>query len=209
MERKKRSRVSKGDEKQHREKVRDEESMDAEKSLYEILGMERTASQQEIKKAYYKLALHLHQIRNVGTSQRKVSDLQNVMSVLGDEEKQAIYDQTGCVDDVFSSEAAENLQQFFRSMFRKENLKQQRHTRNGQNEFLKLDYQLILWRRRKEQFDSIISPIISKCGGLATHEPTEEEFHRAQQEARKEAGQKAETLVSSLLQGSQFTILIN
>lgn len=37
---------------------------------------------------------------NLG-SQRKVSDLQNVMSVLGDEEKQAIYDQTGCVDDVF------------------------------------------------------------------------------------------------------------
>ncbi|XP_020112343.1 chaperone protein dnaJ 6-like [Ananas comosus] len=73
MERKKRPRVSKGDEKQHREKVRDEESMDAEESLYEILGMERTASQQEIKKAYYKLALHLHQIRNVGTRKPKKS----------------------------------------------------------------------------------------------------------------------------------------
>ncbi|KAL4390965.1 hypothetical protein AHAS_Ahas03G0197800 [Arachis hypogaea] len=62
--------------------------------LIKVLGVERTASQQEIKKAYYKLALRLHPDKNPGDEQ-----LQNVISILGDEEKRAIYDQIGCVDD--------------------------------------------------------------------------------------------------------------
>ena len=32
----------------------------------------------------------------------KFQQLQNVISILGDEEKRAIYDQTGCVDDAVS-----------------------------------------------------------------------------------------------------------
>ncbi|KAG1327277.1 Chaperone protein dnaJ 6 [Cocos nucifera] len=85
-------------------------------------GQERTAAQQEIKKAYYKLALHLHPDKNPGDEEakEKFQLLQKVISVLGDEEKRAIYDQTGCVDDVaLSGEAAENLQEFFRSTFRR------------------------------------------------------------------------------------------
>ncbi|CAA0834156.1 Chaperone DnaJ-domain superfamily protein [Striga hermonthica] len=59
------------------------------KSLYEILGVEKTASQPEIKKAYYKLALRLHPYKNPGDEEgkEKFQQLQKVISILGDEEK--------------------------------------------------------------------------------------------------------------------------
>ncbi|XP_059298536.1 LOW QUALITY PROTEIN: chaperone protein dnaJ 6 [Lycium ferocissimum] len=88
------------------------------KSLYEILGVERTASQQEIKKGYYKLALRLHPDKNPGDEEakEKFQQLQKVIAVLGDEEKRALYDQTGCVDDDDLAGDVENLKEFFRAM---------------------------------------------------------------------------------------------
>ncbi|KAJ8470696.1 hypothetical protein OPV22_025039 [Ensete ventricosum] len=91
-------------------------------SLYEILGVERTASQQEIKKAYYKLALRLHPDKNPGDEEakEKFQQLQKVIFILGDEEKRAVYDETGYAgDDALVGEAAENLQEFFRTMYRR------------------------------------------------------------------------------------------
>uniref|UniRef100_A0A9I9CWY1 J domain-containing protein n=1 Tax=Cucumis melo TaxID=3656 RepID=A0A9I9CWY1_CUCME len=91
-------------------------------SLYEILGVERTASQQEIKKAYYKLALRLHPDKNPGDEEakEKFQQLQKVMSILGDEEKRAVYDQTGCIDDAdLAGEVVQNLHEFFRTMYKK------------------------------------------------------------------------------------------
>ncbi|XP_019186211.1 PREDICTED: chaperone protein dnaJ 6-like [Ipomoea nil] len=93
-----------------------------EKSLYEILGVERTASQQEIKRAYYKLALRLHPDKNPGDEEanEKFQQLQKVMSVLGDEEKRAVYDQTGCVDDAdLAGDVVQNLKEFFQSLYKK------------------------------------------------------------------------------------------
>ncbi|KAL9691174.1 hypothetical protein QQ045_011593 [Rhodiola kirilowii] len=91
-------------------------------SLYEILGVERTASHQEIKKAYYKLAMRLHPDKNPGDEEanEKFQQLQKVISVLGDEEKRAVYDQTGCVDDAdLAGDAAENLKEFLSTMYKK------------------------------------------------------------------------------------------
>ncbi|PKU70422.1 chaperone protein dnaJ 6 [Dendrobium catenatum] len=99
-----------------------EASAPKEKSLYEILGVERTASQQEIKKAYYKLALRLHPDKNPGDDEakEKFQLLQKVISILGDEEKRSLYDQTGSVDDdMLVGNAADNLQEYFRSMYKK------------------------------------------------------------------------------------------
>ncbi|KAG2649206.1 hypothetical protein PVAP13_1NG089100 [Panicum virgatum] len=92
------------------------------KSLYEILGVEKTASQQEIKKAYYKLALRLHPDKNPGDEEakEKFQQLQKVISILGDAEKRALYDETGIADDdELVGEAADNLQEYFRTMYKK------------------------------------------------------------------------------------------
>ncbi|KAK7244655.1 hypothetical protein RIF29_39480 [Crotalaria pallida] len=102
----------------------DEEIQEAEpqKTLYEVLGVERTASQQEIKKAYHKLALRLHPDKNPDDEQanEKFQQLQKVISILGDEEKRALYDQTGCVDDAdLAGDVVQNLHEFFRTMYKK------------------------------------------------------------------------------------------
>ncbi|KAJ0596757.1 putative chaperone protein AtJ6 [Helianthus annuus] len=93
-------------------------------SLYEILGVEKTASQQDIKKAYHKLALRLHPDKNPDdeNAKEKFQQLQKVVSILGDEDKRALYDQTGCVDDDvadLAGDLVQNLKDFFRSMYKK------------------------------------------------------------------------------------------
>uniref|UniRef100_A0A0D9VDB4 J domain-containing protein n=1 Tax=Leersia perrieri TaxID=77586 RepID=A0A0D9VDB4_9ORYZ len=119
MGRKKKARVSRdGDEEEPEPAPAATES----RGLYEILGIERTASQQDIKKAYYKLALRLHPDKNPGDEEakEKFQQLQKVIAILGDEEKRALYDETGITDDdALVGEAADNLQEYFRTVYRK------------------------------------------------------------------------------------------
>ncbi|KAJ9181129.1 hypothetical protein P3X46_009292 [Hevea brasiliensis] len=120
---KKKSRVSgEGELEEEEQKENLNQSPTRGKSLYEVLGVERTASQQEIKKAYYKLALRLHPDKNPGDEEakEKFQQLQKVISILGDEEKRAVYDQTGCVDDAdLAGDVVENLRDFFRALYKK------------------------------------------------------------------------------------------
>ncbi|KAL4309549.1 hypothetical protein GQ457_01G013880 [Hibiscus cannabinus] len=118
MGKRKHSRVSRDEEE---EEVENHPSSH-EKSLYEILGVEKTASQPEIKKAYYKLALRLHPDKNPGDEEakEKFQQLQKVISILGDDEKRAVYDQTGCIDDAeLAGDVVENLKTFFKAMYKK------------------------------------------------------------------------------------------
>ncbi|XWS59187.1 hypothetical protein CRYUN_Cryun08bG0100300 [Craigia yunnanensis] len=121
MGKRKKSRVSRDEEEVVREEEENQSCLN-EKSLYEVLGVEKTASQQEIKKAYYKLALRLHPDKNPGDEEakEKFQQLQKVISILGDEEKRAVYDQTGCVEDAdLAGDVVQNLKNFFKAMYKK------------------------------------------------------------------------------------------
>src|SRR5882724_2528935 len=64
---------------------------------YELLGCERTASPDDIKKAFRKLAMQHHPDRNSGNkdAERKFKDVNHAYDVLKDPEKRAAYDRYG------------------------------------------------------------------------------------------------------------------
>ena len=72
-------------------------SNDAPKDLYAALGVSKTASHVEIKKAYRKLAKKHHPDVNPGDkkSEEKFKDVSTAFEVLGDEKKRALYDEFG------------------------------------------------------------------------------------------------------------------
>lgn len=67
------------------------------KDYYEILGVGKDASSDDIKKAYRKLAKKYHPDANPGdkTSEDKFKDINEAYEVLGDSEKRTKYDQFG------------------------------------------------------------------------------------------------------------------
>ncbi|MBN2048458.1 MAG: DnaJ domain-containing protein [Anaerolineaceae bacterium] len=67
------------------------------RDYYQILGVERNASQADIKRAYRKLAMKFHPDRNPDNAQaeNKFKDINEAYQVLGDEEKRSRYDQLG------------------------------------------------------------------------------------------------------------------
>lgn len=69
----------------------------AKKDYYEILGISRGASQEEIKKAYRKLARQYHPDVNDGDSEaeKRFKEVKEAYDVLGDEQKRARYDRFG------------------------------------------------------------------------------------------------------------------
>jgi len=71
--------------------------MTTTRDYYEILGVAKTASQDEIKKSYRKLAFQFHPDRNKEDpkSEEKFKEAAEAYEVLGDPEKRKIYDQFG------------------------------------------------------------------------------------------------------------------
>lgn len=64
---------------------------------YQTLGVSRSAGDDEIKKAYRKLAMKYHPDRNPGdkAAEEKFKDVQKAYDTLSDKEKRAMYDQIG------------------------------------------------------------------------------------------------------------------
>ncbi len=79
------------------------------KDYYQILGVNRDADENTIKKAYRKLAMQYHPDRNPGKEEwanGKFKEINEAFSVLGDPEKRNQYDQFGTagnIDDIFGS----------------------------------------------------------------------------------------------------------
>lgn len=69
----------------------------AKRDCYEILGISKTASADEIKKAYRKLAMQYHPDRNPGdkTAEEKFKEASDAYAILSDENKRKMYDQYG------------------------------------------------------------------------------------------------------------------
>ena len=63
-------------------------------NLYEILGVQETASQEDIKKAYRKLSLQYHPDRNNNSSEStiKIQSINSAYETIGDEQKRRQYD---------------------------------------------------------------------------------------------------------------------
>jgi molecular chaperone DnaJ len=69
-------------------------------SYYDILGVPRTATEGDIKKAYKKLAMKYHPDKNAGdkASEAKFKQLNEAYQTLGDTQKKKNYDQFGSAD---------------------------------------------------------------------------------------------------------------
>lgn len=71
------------------------------KDYYQILGVSKNSTDEEIKKAYRKLALSYHPDRNHGNkeAEEKFKEINEAYSVLGDPEKRVRYDRYGTADE--------------------------------------------------------------------------------------------------------------
>lgn len=69
----------------------------SERDYYEVLGVNKNASQDEIKKAYRKLAMKYHPDRNPddAKAKEKFQECQKAYNILSDEQKRQMYDQFG------------------------------------------------------------------------------------------------------------------
>ena len=69
----------------------------AKQDFYETLGVAKSASAEELKQAYRKMAMQYHPDRNSGdkTAEQKFKDINEAYDVLKDEQKRAAYDRFG------------------------------------------------------------------------------------------------------------------
>jgi molecular chaperone DnaJ len=92
--------------------------MSNKRDYYDVLGVPKSASKDEIKNAYRKLALQYHPDRNKAAgSEEKFKEISEAYAVLSDEEKRKRYDTYGHVgsEEVFRGSEA-NFEEIFKDM---------------------------------------------------------------------------------------------
>lgn len=95
-------------------------TMIMKKDYYNVLGVEKNASNDEIKRAYRKLSLKYHPDRNPNNkeAEEKFKEVAEAYSVLSDQKKREQYDTFGSVDENFNNmnmnmDAEEIFKNFF------------------------------------------------------------------------------------------------
>ena len=94
-------------------------------NLYAVLGLESTATQEGIKKAYRKSALIYHPDKHVSSTEdakqaasRKFQQVGFAYAVLGDKKRRAKYDATGSTEDGFDlAEGEDGWEAYFEALF--------------------------------------------------------------------------------------------
>jgi DnaJ-class molecular chaperone len=98
------------------------------KNYYSILGIEKTASDEDIKKAYRRLAMKYHPDRNQGNpqSEEKFKEINEAYECLSDSSRRQAYDQGALPGQqfqhsqrtwTFGANGQEEFQEMFRSVF--------------------------------------------------------------------------------------------
>ena len=105
------------------------EELFGSKDLYEVLGVEKSASAGQIKKAYHRVSLKVHPDR-VGEEERdlctkKFQCVGAVYSVLSDSERRGLYDESGEVEDEMDplKDTDKDWEEYWRVLFPKVTLK--------------------------------------------------------------------------------------
>lgn len=94
-----------------------EEKVVKDTGLYDSLGVEPSATESQIKKAYYKQALKYHPDKNPGDAeaQAKFQSLSRAYEILSDPKSRERYDETGSVEE--QPESAVDPKMFFEMIF--------------------------------------------------------------------------------------------
>ncbi|KAK7850117.1 dnaj protein erdj3b [Quercus suber] len=122
----------------------------AGKSYYDVLQVPRGASDDQIKRAYRKLALKYHPDKNPGNEEanKRFADINNAYEVLSDSEKRNIYDRYG--EDGLKQHAASgggrgggmNMQDIFSQFFGGGQMEEEERIAKGDDVIVELDASL-------------------------------------------------------------------
>ncbi|XP_078660902.1 dnaJ homolog subfamily C member 9-like [Branchiostoma floridae x Branchiostoma belcheri] len=95
------------------------EDLFSTRDLYKVIGVEKTATEKQVKKGYYRMSMRFHPDRNSDDDQstEKFQALSKVYSVLSDTGKRALYDESGEVDDEVDVDDDKDWASYWRLLF--------------------------------------------------------------------------------------------